>query len=209
MSSDSMMRAAIVACLGKWPLTNAATPTALEYLHQKGDLTRVIDAAVKQIHQSSSQGLDPKGIDSILLRLFSAENMRMLASASDSPAFKLAHERELSEAVSDKVIQRAIRVAVDNGPQGTWPGEILVKASQRLCKEVGSEELTPYRIDRMLEDIVIEDAWGSFYFGSDGKRRLRLNSQEWREARMKKASPPPPTGLTLGDQTGVYGADSR
>jgi hypothetical protein len=164
---------------------------------------------VKQMLQSSpKQGLDPKGIDSILLRVFSAENMRMLVSASDSPAFKVLHERELSEAMSDKVIQRAIRVAVDNGPRGTWPGEILVKASQQLCKELGSEEPTPYRIDRMLEDIVIEDAWGSFYWGSDGKRHLRLNPPGWKD-RGKNNSPPPPTGRTLGDLSGVYGAGSR
>ena len=129
-------RVAIVGRLGKWPITNAATPTALTYLHERGELTRVVDAALKQMLQSSpEQGLDPSRIDDALLRVFRAEGMGMLASGQDSPAFKVLHERELSEAISNKVIERAIRVAVDNGPQGTWPGEILVKATKQLCKE--------------------------------------------------------------------------
>lgn len=208
--SDSNCRAAIVGRLGKWP-TNPATATALTYLHERGELTRVVNAAlpaVKQMLQSSpEQGLDPSRIDETLLKVFSAENMGMLASASDSPAFKLLHERELSEAMSDRVIRRAIEVSVDNGPRGTWPGEILVKASRQLLKEStepGAEELTPLRIDRVLEDTVIQGGFGSFYFDSTGKRHLHLNPEGWAD-RDKKASPPTKVGYTVGDLSGVYG----
>ena len=207
-------RVAIVGRLGKWPITNAATPTALTYLHERGELTRVVDAALKQMLQSSpEQGLDPSRIDDALLRVFRAEGMSMLASGQDSPAFKVLHERELSEAISNKVIERAIRVAVDNGPQGTWPtwpGEILVKATKQLCKESsepGAEEITPYKIDRTLEDIVIKENWGAFWWDASKKRHLTLSSDEWRDRNSKKTQRP--LEIELGDLSGVYGADSR
>jgi hypothetical protein len=160
-------------------MTNAAAATALVYLHERGELTRVVDAAlpaVKQMLQSSpDRGLDPSGIDNILLKIFSAEHMRMLASASDSPAFKVLHERELFEEMSKRVIDRAIETRVDNGPKGTWPGGILVKATKRLCKDVDGEPLTPFKIDRVLSDIVVEEGFGSFFFDGENKRHLRLN----------------------------------
>jgi len=88
---------------------------------------------------------------------------------------KLLDERKLFDAMSDRVIARAIKVAVDNGPRGTWPGEILVKTTKRLCKDVDGEPLTEYKIDRTLTDVVVGEGFGSFYFDAEGKRHLRLN----------------------------------
>ena len=104
-----------------------------------------------------------------------------MSTAEQTPAEKLLHERRLFVAVESKVIDRAIRVQVDEGPRGTWPGDILIKASQRLVKELGSEELTPYKIDRTLEDIVIDGNFGSFYWDSSNKRHLKLNPPGWAE----------------------------
>jgi hypothetical protein len=119
-------------------------------------------------------------------------------SREQTPAEKLLNERQLFVATQSKVIDRAIRVQVDNVPfPGVMPGEILVKATQRLCNDVSGEELTPYKIDRILEDIVIEDAWGSFYWDQSNKRHLKLNPPGWAD-RNKKMSPPPATGYTLG-----------
>jgi len=213
-SMEANCRSAIVGRLGKWPVTNAAaTSTALVYLHERGELNRVVNAAlpaVKQMLQSSpEQRLDPSRVDDALLRVFRAEGMSMLASGQDSPAFKVLHERQLEEAMSKRVIDQAIKIAVDNGPRGTWPGEILVKATRQLCKEStepGAEEITAYRIDRALEDTVINGNHGSFYWGSDSKRHLVLNPEGWGE---KKGSPPTKIGSAIGDLTGVYGADSR
>jgi len=127
-----------------------------------------------------------------------------------TPADKVLQERKLEEAISRKVIDRAIQVHVDNGPQGTWPGEILVKATKQLCKESsepGAEEITPYKIDRTLEDIVIKDNWGAFWWDASKKRHLTLNSDEWRDRNSKKTQRP--LEIELGDLSGVYGADSR
>lgn len=77
--------------------------------------------------------------------------------------------------MQSKVIDRAIQVHVDNGPKGTWPGAILVKAAKRLCKDVDGEELTSHKIDRTLTDVVIEEGFGSFYFDGENKRHLVLN----------------------------------
>ncbi len=126
------------------------------------------------------------------------------------PADKILQERNLEEAISRKVIDRAIQVHVYNGPQGTWPGEILVKATRQLCKESsepGAEEITRYKIDRTLEDIVINDNWGAFWWDASKKRHLTLNSDEWRDRNSKKTQRP--LEIKLGDLTGVYGADSR
>jgi hypothetical protein len=128
-----------------------------------------------------------------------------LSTAPETPTQKLLHEGELFDAMSKKVIDRSIQVTVDNTPSdsypGTWPGEILVKATRRLCKELGAEELTPFKIDRTLEDIVLEDSWGSFYWDSENKRHLRLNPAGWADKDKKSGnsvSSPPPTGFTVG-----------
>lgn len=132
-----------------------------------------------------------------------------MTSHEQTPTEKLLHEKQLFVAMQSKVIDRAIRVQVDNVPwPGAMPGEILVKATQRLCNDVGGEEVTPYKIDRTLEDIVIEDGLGSFYHDSENKRHLKLNPPGWAN-RDKKVSRPPPNGPTVGDLTGVYGGNSR
>ena len=77
--------------------------------------------------------------------------------------------------MSKKVIERAIRVQVDNGPRGTWPGAMLVEAERRLMKDVNDEELTSYKIDRTLQDVVVQGGFGAFYFDAENKRHLRLN----------------------------------
>jgi hypothetical protein len=121
-------------------------------------------------------------------------------SSEQSPADKLLNERKLFDAMQSKVIDRAIQIKVDNGPHGTFstlPGEVLVKATKQLCNDVGGEELTNFKIDRTLEDIVIKDSWGSFYYDSENKRHLRLNPEGWGD-RNKKTSRPPPTGFTVG-----------
>jgi hypothetical protein len=96
-------------------------------------------------------------------------------STQQTPAEKVLHERQLEEAMSKRVIDQAIKVAVDNGPKGTWPGLILVKATKRLCKDIDGEPVTAYKIDRILTDIVVEEGFGSFYFDGENKRHLRLN----------------------------------
>lgn len=130
-------------------------------------------------------------------------------SSEQTAAEKLVQERKLEEAVSRRVVDRAIQVRVDNGPQGTWPGEILLKATRQLCKEAGAEELTPYKIDRTLEDVVINDNWGAFWWDESKKRHLTLNPEEWRDKNRKASRPPSKIEYTVGDLSGVYGADSR
>jgi hypothetical protein len=102
------------------------------------------------------------------------------------PADKILHERELFKAMQSKVIDRAIHVSVDNGvgPMSTWPPEIILKATRQLCKEIDlrpSEDVTPFQIDRKLEDLVVQDAWGSFYWDQSNKRHLKLNPPGWAE----------------------------
>lgn len=130
-------------------------------------------------------------------------------STSQTQAEKLVQERKLEEAVSRKVIERSIRVHVDGPWPNTWPGEILVKATKELCKEVGGEELTSFKIDRTLENIVIRDGWGAFWWdASNKKRHLTLNSEEWMDKNRKKTRPPS-TGSAIGDLSGVYGDADR
>jgi hypothetical protein len=73
---------------------------------------------------------------------------------------------------------------------GTWPAEVIVKATKRLCREVNSlqlpgqsGEISAYKIDRTLEDIVIGDSAGAFYWDEEGKRHLRLNPPGWPDCR--------------------------
>ncbi|MGP8069878.1 MAG: hypothetical protein ACLP5V_08315 [Candidatus Bathyarchaeia archaeon] len=118
-------------------------------------------------------------------------------STEENSTQKILHEDELYKKVEKKVIDRAINVTVDNGPRGTWPGDILVKAAERLAKESGTGEVTPYGIDRTLEDIVIKDGWGSFYWDTSNKRHLKLNPPGWAD-RNKKVSSSPGSGFTVG-----------
>lgn len=94
---------------------------------------------------------------------------------------QVATEKAVFDAIRDKVIDRSIRIRVDNAENHVFPGEILIEASRRLCndlKEPGAAELDTYRIDRCLEDVVIEGGWGAFYW-DQGKRHLRLNPPGW------------------------------
>jgi hypothetical protein len=131
-------------------------------------------------------------------------------SAQETPAEKVLQGRQLEEAMSKLVIERSLRTDVDGPFPTTFPGELLLTVTRQLCKEsgeAGAEELTPLRIDRALEDAVINGNWGSFYWRS-GKRHLRLNSPEWRERHAKKDSGQV-LSVGVGDLSGVYGADSR
>jgi hypothetical protein len=129
-----------------------------------------------------------------------------LTSHEQTPVDKVLHERQLSDAMRDKVIARSIRVTVDGPWPGTMPAEVLLEATRKLVRDLSNQEVTPYTIDRMLEDVVIEDGWGSFYWDSENKRHLKLNPPGWKD-QGKNNSPPQKAGYTLGDLSGVYGGD--
>lgn len=129
-------------------------------------------------------------------------------STQETPAEKVIQKRKLHDAIEREVIARSICICVDGPWPPTMPGENLFEATRRLVRDIDNEAVTPYAVDRCLEAVVISGGFGSFYWDSSNKRHLRLNSPEWREKNRKKASPSR-IEFNLGDQTGVYGADSR
>lgn len=127
-----------------------------------------------------------------------------MSAPERTPTEKLLHERQLFDAMRDKVIDRSIRVTVDGPWPNTMPVEVLLEATRKLVRDIGNEEVTPYTIDRMLEDTIINGNFGSFYWDQSNKRHLKLNPPGWSD-KDKKVSSPPPTRSAVGDLTRVYG----